>query len=185
MASSTTHRKMEAGEFFQLPEGPPYFELINGELFMSPSPGRRHQEIATNLTGILWSYLKANPIGKVFSAPSDVLLSPELVLEPDLYFVSKNRLDILSDRGVDGAPDLVVEILSPSTASLDRGAKKEAYAQAGVKEMWVICPEREVLFFYDFSQEIENPVATIPADGTLSSNLISGLELPLKDVFAA
>jgi len=175
---------MEVGDFFQIPEGPPYFELIHGELFMSPSPGRRHQEIATNLIGILWSFLKQKPVGKLISAPSDVVLSPELVLEPDLYFVSKDRLDILSERGVDGAPDLVVEILSPSTATLDLGDKKLAYAHAGVKEMWILCPQREMLSIYDFSRSREDAVVTHTGDATATTPLLPGLVISLPEVFS-
>src|SRR5688572_12405065 len=130
MSLPTTHRRMTAAEYFTLPEGPPYFQVVNGELFMSPSPLLLHQRVSMFLAGVLFDYLRKNPIGEVIPAPSDVQLGPEDVFQPDIYYVSRERAGILNEQGADGAPDLVIEILSPSTARLDLERKREVYLRA-------------------------------------------------------
>src|SRR5439155_5763685 len=115
----TTHRQMTASEYKQLPEGPPHFQLVDGELYMSPSPNFFHQEILGNLFALLHSFVRRHRLGKVIAAPSDVELTARDVYQPDIYFISNDRLEIVTEQGVEGAPDLVVEILSPGTARLD------------------------------------------------------------------
>src|SRR5437762_2722415 len=141
---STTHRRMSAEEFRQLPEGPPYFQLINGEL--APSPRYwQHQKIVGNIFAILHEHVRKHQLGELVVAPSDVELGPRDVYEPDIYFVAKERVSIFTEQGASGAPDLVIEVLSPSTARLDRGPKRDGYAAAGVKELWFVEPrERKI-----------------------------------------
>src|ERR1700761_1524574 len=120
---------MTASEFFSLPEGPPYFQLLGGDLYMARSPRRYHQKLIVRLVGILQAYLERHPIGEIYVAPSDVVFTPDTILNPDIYFVSHERAGILTEQGAEGAPDLVVEVLSPSTAKLDVGRKREVYAE--------------------------------------------------------
>src|ERR1700733_3804091 len=103
---------MTAAEFFSLPEGPPYFQLLDGDLYMSPSPRRHHQKLIVRLIGILQPYLERHPLGEIYVAPSDVIFTADTILNPDIYFVSRERAGILTDQGAEGAPDLVVEVLS-------------------------------------------------------------------------
>src|SRR4051812_1929363 len=86
-----THQRMTAKEYYALPEGPPYFQLIHGEVFMSPSPSSPHQRVSMRLSGLIWSYLEAHPIGEVFAAPLDVDLGFDNIYQPDLIFVSNER----------------------------------------------------------------------------------------------
>ncbi|MEP6956748.1 MAG: Uma2 family endonuclease, partial [Chthoniobacterales bacterium] len=101
-----------------LPETGPRYQLIEGDLYMAPAPNRYHQEIAVNLEYILRGYIEKNPVGKLYHAPFDVYLDDYNVFQPDVLVVLNEQLSILTDAGAEGAPDFVVEILSPKTARL-------------------------------------------------------------------
>src|ERR1051326_985041 len=133
-------RPLTVEDYRELPEGPPYYQLIEGDLYMAPSPDRFHQDILGNLHFIMRSHLEKRPSGSVHLAPSDVQLTELNIYQPDLYYVSNARRAILNEQGARGAPDLVVEILSPKTAKLDRGVKREIYARSGVEEMGIVDP---------------------------------------------
>src|SRR5688572_12698244 len=122
-------------EYARLPmSGSTRYEVIDGELAVTPSPSLRHQQVVINLAAILHNFVRANALGRVFPAPLDVLFGEGDYLQPDLLFVRADRAHLLSERGVEAAPDLVVEILSPSTAQRDRGIKLERYRHFGVRE---------------------------------------------------
>jgi Uma2 family endonuclease len=106
---------MTVEDYFSMAEGPPYYQLIDGELQMSPSPNRFHQDIVVSVTAALKQHLDMAHCGRVYLAPSDVVLAEGCVLQPDIYFVSAERASILTDQGARGAPDLVIEVLSPGT----------------------------------------------------------------------
>ena len=114
-----------------LPETGPRYQLIEGDLYMAPAPNRYHQDISRNLEYILLDYLEENPIGKLYDAPFDVYLDQYNVFQPDILVVLNDRLSILTDAGAEGAPDFVVEILSPKTARLDKDNKRRVYATSG------------------------------------------------------
>src|SRR5262245_48094282 len=116
-------------DYRQLPETGPRYQLVEGDLFMAPVPNRYHQDILRNVFFILCSYLKKHPIGVIYSAPFDVFLDEINVHQPDIVFVSKKN-DILTSAGAEGAPDFVVEILSPKTAFLDKGGKLRVNARS-------------------------------------------------------
>jgi len=116
-------------------------EVIAGELVVTPSPGTRHQRVVTNLVTVLEPFVQANELGWVFPGPIDVLFAEGDYLVPDLVFVRRERRGIVSDRGIEAAPDLVVEVASPSTAERDQGLKRERYAHFGVPEYWVVDPD--------------------------------------------
>ena len=131
-----------------LPETGPRYQLIQGDLYMAPAPNRFHQEISRNLQFELHSYLKRNPIGKLFNAPFGVYLDEINVFQPDIIIVLNERLGILTEEGAEGAPHLVIEILSPKTRRLDLVNKKQEYARAGVKELWIIDPEPRTIMIH-------------------------------------
>ena len=182
-SSSATAYKMTAAEFFSLPEGPPYFQLLDGDLYMSPSPRRYHQKLILRLAVVLQTYLDRNPLGEIYVAPSDVIFTKDTILNPDIYYVSRERMGILTDQGAEGAPDLVVEVLSPSTAKLDLGRKREIYAESCVKEMWVVSPKTNAVEIYRFSENPEAPVAVIGSSGSLTSLIFPGLVISVGDLF--
>lgn len=128
-------------EYARLPsEGSTRYEVIDGELFVTPAPSRAHQRVVGRLVARLVSFVEEHGAGEVYPGPFDVLFGEGDYLEPDLLFVRADRTDVLSDRGVEGPPDLVVEVISPSTAARDRGLKLERYRHFGVEEYWIVDP---------------------------------------------
>ena len=127
----TTHRHMTAEEYFQLPVGPPYFQLIDGELFMSPSPNFFHQELVSRLIAEMGPFARRHKLGKVIVSPSDVLLDADNVYQPDVYFIGQERLSIVGKQGPKGAPDLVVEVISGSTGAAGSRPEKD-----GLRREW-------------------------------------------------
>lgn len=122
------------------------FEIVDGELFVTAAPRFRHQEIALNLAEILRGLARTHDLGKVAMGPVTVRLHDELVLEPDLIFIREPRLDIVgADGRVDGPPDLVIEVLSPSTRDYDRNLKRKHYLENGIPEVWIVDPGERTL----------------------------------------
>jgi len=154
MEAHRTRTRWTYAEFARLPsEGGSRHEIIAGGLFVTPAPGIRHQEIVTKLTIALGGLVSDHGLGHVLAGPVDVLFAEGDYLEPDLVFVTRGREDLLTDRGIEGPPDLVVEVTSPSTEARDRGLKLERYRHFGVGEYWIVDPERE-------SVEVWTPEAT-------------------------
>jgi Uma2 family endonuclease len=125
-------------EFARLPDDGNRYEIIGGELYVTPAPTLSHQKAITNLVFLLEGFIRAHGLGKLYPGPVDVLFAEGDYLAPDLVFVRADRTGILKERGVEGAPDLVVEVLSPKTAGRDRTIKRERYAAFGVAEYWVV-----------------------------------------------
>jgi Uma2 family endonuclease len=170
-------------DFMDLPEGPPYYELVEGELFMSPPPILFHQGILGNVVRILYRYLDQHPIGEVYFAPCGVFLTEINAYQPDAFYIANERLSILAERGVDGAPDLIVEILSPSTERLDKGPKKKIYAATGVQELWLIDPKNKELTVYALQNSADTPRLTVRANASFQSPLFPGLVLHGAEIF--
>ncbi|MFW6078787.1 MAG: Uma2 family endonuclease [Gemmatimonadota bacterium] len=135
-------RRWSYAEFARLPsdDGNRY-EVIAGELHVTPSPRPLHQTIVARLDRLLGGFVERHGLGWVAPGPIDVLFAEGDYLAPDLVFVRRERMGIVSERGLERAPDLVVEVLSGSTAGRDRGIKRERYARYGVPEYWVVDPK--------------------------------------------
>ncbi len=116
------------------------YELIEGDLEMTPSPGTVHQIVLGNLLSILYDHVKSLDLGRLLLGPTDIILSNINVLVPDILFVAKDREGIIEDRGIVGPPDLVVEVISPSSGERDRVTKRRIYYKYGVKEYWIVDP---------------------------------------------
>lgn len=168
-------------DFLRLEESNLPCELINGELFMSPAPNFTHQVVLSNLNDILKGH--ARTIGAIVAfSPVDVYLDNKNVFQPDLLLVKKENLAIITERGLQGAPDLAVEIISPSNAFKDRNHKRRLYQKFGVKEYWIIDPGNRTLEIYDFSSE-ETPILYLVGEGEVTSNLLPGLSFSFADLF--
>ena len=128
-------------------------------------------------------FLKENPVGKVYFAPVDIYFNNENVYQPDIIFISKDRLHILKEDGVYGAPDLIIEILSPATAYYDLRIKFKVYEQHGVKEYWIVDPELKEIEIYQLQNNKFVFVEKAEKEAKIKSTLLSGLEVGLKDVF--
>ena len=149
---------------------------------MSPSPNRYHQEISKNLEFIIHAHVKHQGLGKVYYAPFDVYLTEHDVFQPDLLFVSKDRHSILTLKGVEGAPDLVVEILSPNSIVFDRGKKLSTYAQNGVIEYWILDPDKKTVEVFSFKEAVDRPKAIyhLGRNTHFQSDLLPGLSISLE-----
>jgi Uma2 family endonuclease len=146
MLETLTQPKI-AADYMRLPEGTP-IQLIAGEFIMSPSPLTFHQRISMRLSSSLYDFVMKRGLGEVFHAPTDLHVSYKDVYQPDIFFISKEHLIDIEEDGIYGAPDLVIEILSPSTAGYDRGVKMEAYQKFGVKEYWIVDPKETTMEAY-------------------------------------
>lgn len=128
-------------DYATFPDDGNRYEIIDGALFVTPSPNGRHQGVHSELFLRLGIYLKANPIGRVFSSPADIILAPDTIMQPDL-FVLPVGLEIGEWEDVRGRLLLAIEILSPSTATRDRTIKRERYLRAGIPEYWTVDPRQ-------------------------------------------
>ena len=183
MRSSATKLELLTVEDYRAtPEGSRY-QLVEGELLMAPAPNRFHQRIITNLVLLLGAHSRAAGIGDVYIAPFDVYLGENDVYQPDLIFVSKERLHILADDGAHGAPELVIEVISPSNAQLDKKRKRGVYARTGVKELWLVDPILLQIHLYDFAKNATKAVRIVDEDESFETPLLPGLIIPAAEVF--
>lgn len=157
-------------------------EIVEGELFVTPSPNLSHQRISRRLELALAQYLENHPIGEIFDAPLDVILSDFDVLEPDLLLVLNQHRSVLQDW-VRGAPDLVIEILSPTTVANDRGPKLKAYARYGVHEYWIVDPDARAIEVYRLGRDGYELSKIFHERETLTSFLLPGFGLPIAVLF--
>ena len=159
------------------------YELIEGELLMTPSPVTKHQRISVKLNFALTKFLTENNLGEVLHAPLDVYFDNENVVQPDILFISKERLNIIGEKNVQGAPDLVIEIISESTAYRDLVQKKKLYAKFGVKEYWIVIPEESSIEIYTLKDNTYQPYKTYSKDDILESFFLKDLRVTLKEIF--
>lgn len=159
------------------------YELIKGELLMAPSPVTKHQRISRRLESILDNFITKNQLGELFYAPYDVHLDNENVVQPDILFISKDRSGIIGEKNVQGAPDLVVEIISESSAYRDMVQKKKLYAKYGVKEYWIVIPEGEEIEIYTLKENAYQLYKAYGKGNSLESPLLKGLTLKVMDIF--
>jgi Uma2 family endonuclease len=176
-------RPITRHEYAMIPVGAPNYQLIEGDLVMAPSPGSYHQDIVGRLYRAIAAHLDANPLGRVFIAPLDVHLSDINVYQPDILFIRKENADIIEEHGIEGAPDLVVEILSKTSEKYDLGPKRSVYARTGVDELWIIDPKKRTLALYRPGDGSETPSATYKSKQKFTSEVLPGLTIDLASVF--
>jgi len=169
-------------DYLQLSEDRRY-EIVDGDLYMVPAPIPYHQKVSRNLEFQLHQYVQAHDLGEVFDAPCDVLLSQTDVVQPDILFVGKDRLSIIKEANIQGAPDLVVEILSPASEKRDRGAKQKLYARAGVIESWIVDPTAKTVEVFSLGEAGYQRINLFNHTDTLCSPLFPGLSISLSAVF--
>ena len=169
-----------------LPEDRFRHELIDGRHFMSPSPYTIHQRILFIIGNAFFNYLEKHPLGEVFIAPLDVVFSQYDVVEPDLLYISNERSSIITEKNIQGAPDLVVEVLSRTTRRRDKTLKRDLYERFGVLEYWVIDPRTRTAVIYrrEGSRFADPEELTVDAGDRLATPLLPGLEILLTEVFA-
>jgi len=158
-------------------------ELIDGEFLMSPSPREPHQRISMNLAFALRSCVHANRLGRVYSAPFDVHLPTGDVVQPDVLFVSKANEGIIQDW-IRGAPDLVIEIVSPELPERDRIVKRDLYARNGVREYWLVDDASKSVEILRLESTRFVPHGYFELQDVIESPTMPQLKLPVRDVFA-
>jgi Uma2 family endonuclease len=173
-------------DYVLFPEDGRRHEIIDGEHFVSPAPFLRHQALAGQFLLALGPFIQKGRLGHLYTAPVDVLLSRHDVVQPDLVFISSERSDILTEANVQGAPDLVIEILSPSTRKRDEGTKLDRYERFGVQEYWLADPSRGTLTVHRLEEGRFRRTAELnaAAGDILTTPLLPGLRVPLAEIFA-
>ena len=169
-------------DYEKLPEGAPY-QLIGGDLVMTPAPALYHQEISGRLFVKLHEFIKEKDLGYIYYAPVDVYLTAENVYQPDILFIRKNRSDIIKKRRIMGPPDIVIEILSPSTAYYDLREKFKVYEQCGVQEYWIIDHRAKKIEVYNGINKKFQLSHEAEQEGVISSKVLDNLKISLSDVF--
>jgi Uma2 family endonuclease len=172
--------RLTYADYCLLPNDGKRYEIIDGELFVTPSPRRPHQKVVSNLVYYLNDFIKKHNLGEVYPAPFDVVFSRFDVVEPDILYISRTRSSVLTDKNVQGAPDLVVEVLSESTNDIDRTTKLKLYGRFGVQEYWIIDPDACSAEIYRRRQEGFELAATLNTPEALTSPLLPGFSLPLE-----
>jgi Uma2 family endonuclease len=176
--------KLDYDDYASMPDDGKRYEILDGELVVTATPVTRHQRVSRELEFLLHAYVVTHGLGEVFDAPLTVLLDRHTIVEPDLIFVSNARSAIVTERFIEGAPDLLVEILSPSTAPRDRGAKAKLYARFGVEEYWIVDPDARTLEAFDRHHDTYRAVGAYRDGESFSSRLFPGLAIELARVWS-
>lgn len=159
------------------------YEIIEGELEMVPGPSLDHQSYSRNLEFLLWNFVRENDLGEIYDAPIDVVLNDDNVVQPDIVFVSKKNAEILQKQAIVGSPDLIVEILSPSSVHKDRYRKKSLYEKFGVEEYWIVDPGNNTIEVFCLKGDHFELHAIASEKGSIKSKIIKGFEANLEEIF--
>jgi Uma2 family endonuclease len=183
MSTVIRDQPFTADDYRRMEDDGKRYEVIHGVLIMAPAPNRFHQDVSRNLCRIIYSFLHTHPIGGSYDAPFDVYLDENNVVQPDFVFVSKSSKAKLVAEGVHGSPDLVVEILSPSTSRRDLREKRELYAKFGSVEYWVVSPETRQLQIYQLQSDATRPALVLEESDKTESALLPGLSFGVNELF--
>jgi Uma2 family endonuclease len=182
--SPDRERRYTVDDYMRLDDDQRY-ELIDGELLLTPAPNQFHQVILGNIHAVLRAHVRERKLGQVLLAPFDVVLGNFDVVQPDVLFVSSARMKILADgKNAKGAPDLAVEILSKSTRSRDLVRKRALYARSGVTHLWFVDPEPRTLMQFVLDGRDYRETARVTPPGIFTSALFPDLPLDLDEVFS-
>ena len=171
-------------DYCELPNDRNRYEILDGELSVTPAPATKHQIALGNLHRILSTHVFANHIGRLLLAPTDVILAATTVVQPDLIFIGNDRSQVVTERGVEGAPTLVIEILSPTTHRTDRETKAQLYAKYSVPHYWLIDPDQQVLEAYELSGDQYNLVTKAQDADLFTPSVFPGLSIQISDLWA-
>jgi Uma2 family endonuclease len=170
-------------EYRQLPEDGWRYEVIEGELVMTPPPAYQHQRASAKLHVAMANFCESRNLGEVYAAPIEVLLAPDTPVQPDLVFISASRLnDLIRDQGLAGAPDLIVEILSPSNWYIDRRDKFKLYEASGVREYWIVDPKAATIEVFVLRQGQYEALGKFGAGEAARSETLAGFEIAITQI---
>jgi Uma2 family endonuclease len=176
-------------DYLKLPDDNNLYEILKGELVVRTSPNRVHQRCSIRLSVILSLHVTQHALGEVYTAPFDVILDtenadPEILVKPDLLFVSRDQLQIITEENVQGSPDLIVEILSPSTANTDRDRKFKIYQEAKVAHYWIIDPTAQTLEEYIWQSDGYCRCVLRLGNDEFQPSLFPELVIPLEELWS-
>lgn len=175
--------RMTIEEVDRLPEDGNRYELIDGELYVSAAPRNKHQLVSAAFLELMLPFVRKHQLGRVYPAPFDAYLEPgkQTRVEPDIVFVASERLGLIEETGLYGAPDLVIEIVSESSARADLFDKRDLYRRGGVPEYWIVDPDERNVLVYRFRESAEG--RKLALGDTLTTPMLPGLEMPLNFIF--
>ena len=171
-------------DYTAIPDDGKRYEVVNGVLFMSPSPDQQHQDTAGAIFAYLWNHINLGTLGRVYTAPFDVELASHTVCQPDIIVILNANISKISAKRIIGAPDLVVEVASPSTARYDRREKLDAYARSGVTEYWIAEPTSRTIEILTIKAGTYHSHGIFEGKMTLSSTVIPGFPIHAEQFFA-
>jgi Uma2 family endonuclease len=170
-------------DYLLLPNDGKRYQILDGELDVTPAPTTTHQKISMRLEHLLVGHVEEHGLGLVLDAPVDVVFDEKNVVQPDIVFISNERLPLVEEAKIAGAPDLVVEILSPSTARVDRGTKSAIYARHGVRWYWLVDPAARLLEEYELVGRGYHLHGRHSEEKSFQPLLFPGLAMELKRLF--
>jgi Uma2 family endonuclease len=179
----TARRKLTYDDYVLFPDDGLRHEILDGEHYVTPAPTPRHQGAAGALYRALGPFVYEHRLGQVFFAPLDIVFSKHDIAQPDLVFISNERASLIGEKNVQGAPDLVVEILSDSTRRADETVKRSLYESFGVREYWLIDPKRRTLQVFRRSGLGFGPPQTLYGEDVLVTPLLPGLKMRVGGIF--
>ena len=186
MQQGTHDKRLTYDDLVLFPDDGMRHEIIDGQHYVTPSPNLRHQALVGRLYFEIELYLRSHPdSGQVFLSPLDVVFTRWDVVEPDLLFVAANQSEIMTDKNIQGAPALVVEIASPGTRRRDERLKRQLFDRGGVREYWIVDPDANVVrVFRRATGGSLAPVADLGQESVLATPLLPGLAIRLNELFA-
>lgn len=170
-------------DYLELPNDRNRYEILEGELEVNPAPNVAHQRAVVNLSYLLVAYTRTRHLGEVLVAPTDVILSDITIVQPDLLFVSSARASIVLPQHVRGAPDLVVEVISPTSEKTDRELKRQIYARYGVRCYWLVDPAARMITAFALDGDQYRQVATASGDEMFRAAPLADLDIRLAEVW--
>lgn len=183
--SEKEERKITVEEFFEMELEEGYFyELINGHIVKKQALSPLHQEAVTNMSTLINNFIKEKDLGKCYVSPIDVFFDKYNNAQPDVLFIKKDRLFIVTHDGIMGHPDLIVEVLSPSTYRNDRTSKKDLYCQFGVSEYWIVDPKNQAIEVYFLENDDYKMISFAIETGEIESKVLEGFKMDITSIFA-
>lgn len=170
-------------DYRDLPNDRNRYEILAGELSVTPAPSTKHQRISGHLYRTLANHVLAIQLGDIYAAPTDVILAPTTVVQPDLIFIGNDRRGIITERAIEGSPTLAIEILSPTTHRIDRQTKAQLYAKHEVPHYWLIDPDQQTLEAYELAGDQYNLVFKAQNAEVFTPSLFPGLSIRLADLW--
>ena len=170
-------------DYVCLPDDGKRYEILEGELEVTPAPVPRHQDVSRNMVRVLHGYVRCEGAGKVYHAPIDVVLDEHNIVQPDILFISTPRLHIIGERNIQGMPDLIVEILSPITQRRDRVLKLQMYARHGLMHYWLLDPAQQTLEAFDLDRGTYRLTEALVDEASFEPQLFPGLTIDLAEVW--